>query len=127
MKKKFISGLLSVLYAALMILSLFVPNGMASSLVTALTWVACLLVWVVVLVCLAGWYAGGTHREEAKQALVRFFSTPGNQVLRWARRSLLVIFLAFTGHVVTLAFYLLTLVALKVLRAQVVDAEPVTV
>ena len=127
MKKKFISGLLSVLYAALMILSLFVPNGMASSLVTALTWVACLLVWVVVLVCLAGWYAGGTHREEAKQALVRFFSTPGNQVIRWARRSLLVIFLAFTGHVVTLAFYLLTLVALKVLRAQVVDAEPVTV
>jgi hypothetical protein len=36
-------------------------------------------------------------------------------------------FLAFTGHVVTLAFYLLTLVALKVLRAQVVDAQPVTV
>ncbi|MDN4867992.1 DNZ54_00345 family protein [Klebsiella pneumoniae] len=127
MKKKFISGLLSVLYAALMILSLFVPNGMTSALVTALTWVACLLVWVAVLLCLAGWYAGGTHREEAKQALVRFFSTPGNQVLRWARRSLLVIFLAFTGHVVTLAFYLLTLVAIKVLRAQVVDAEPVTV
>ncbi len=37
MKKTFISGLLSVLYAALMILSLFVPNGMASALVTALT------------------------------------------------------------------------------------------
>ncbi|WP_065906066.1 DNZ54_00345 family protein [Raoultella ornithinolytica] len=110
-----------------MILSLFVPNGMASALVTALTWVACLLVWVVVLLCLAGWYAGGTHREEAMQALTRFFSTPGIQVLRWARRSLLVIFLAFTGHVVTLAFYLLTLVALKVLRAQVVDAQPVTV
>lgn len=53
--------------------------------------------------------------------------TPGNQAIRWARRSLLVIFLAFTGHVITLAFYLLTLVALKVLRAQVVDAEPVTV
>ncbi|HCB1401069.1 TPA: hypothetical protein OUE62_001815 [Klebsiella pneumoniae] len=127
MKKKFISGLLSVLYAALMILSLFVPNGMASALVTALTWVACLLVWVAVLLCFAGWYAGGTHREEAKQALMRFFSTPGNQVIRWARRSLLVIFLAFTGHVVTLAFYLLTLVALKVLCAQVVDAQPVTV
>lgn len=126
MKKKFISGLLSVLYAALMILSLFVPNGMASALVTALSWVACLLVWVVVLLCLAGWYAGGIHREEATQALTRFFSTPGNQVLRWARRSLLVIFLAFTGHVITLVFYLLTLVALKVLRAQVVDAEPVT-
>ncbi|HEC2066521.1 TPA: hypothetical protein R1870_003550 [Klebsiella oxytoca] len=127
MKKKFISGLLSVLYAALMILSLFVPNGMASALVTALTWVACLLVWVAVLLCLAGWYAGGTHREDSKQALTRFFSTPGNNVIRWARRSLLVIFLAFTGHVVTLAFYLLTLVALKVLRAQVVDAQPVTV
>ncbi|VUT14792.1 hypothetical protein SB6424_03795 [Klebsiella pasteurii] len=127
MKKKFISGLLSVLYAALMILSLFVPNGLASALVTALTWVACLLVWVAVLLCLAGWYAGGTHREEAKHALVRFFSTPGSQVLRWARRSLLVIFLAFTGHVVTLAFYLLTLVAIKVLRAQIVDAQPVTV
>lgn len=127
MKKKFINGLLSVLYAALMILSLFVPNGIASVLVTALTWVACLLVWVAVLLCLAGWYAGGTHREEAKQALMRFFSTPGNQVIRWARRSLLVIFLAFTGHVVTLVFYLLTLAALKVLRAQVVEAQPVTV
>ena len=46
MKKKFISGLLSVLYAALMILSLFVPNGMASALVTALTWEP---------VCWSGW------------------------------------------------------------------------
>lgn len=127
MKKRFISGLLSVLYAALMILSLFVPSGMASALVTALTWGACLLVWVAVLLCLGGWYAGGIHREEATQALRRFFSTLGNQVIRWARRSLLVIFLAFTGHVVTLVFYLLTLVAIKVLRAQVVDAEPVTV
>ncbi|HEN5155876.1 TPA: hypothetical protein U6I92_001902 [Klebsiella pneumoniae] len=127
MKKKLISGLLSVLYAALMIISLFVPNGMASALVAALTWVACLLVWVAVLLCLAGWYAGGTHRGEAKQALTRFFSTPGNQVIRWARCSLLVIFLAFTGHVVTLVFFLLTLVALKVLRAQIIDAEPVTV
>lgn len=127
MKKKFISGLLSVLYAALMIFSLFVPNGMASALVTALTWVACLLVWVAVLLCQAGWYAGGIHREEATQALTRFFSTPGNQVIRWARCSLLVIFLTFTGHVVTLVFYLLTLVALKVLHAQIIDAEPVTV
>ncbi|SXF79608.1 DNZ54_00345 family protein [Klebsiella variicola] len=127
MKKKLIDGLFSVLYAALMILSLFVPNCMASALVTALTWVACLLVWVAVLLCLAGWYAGGARREEAKQALVRFFSTPGNQVIRWARCSLLVIFLAFTGHVATLAFYLLTMVALKVLRTQVVDAQLVTV
>ena len=127
MKKKFISGLLSVLYAALMIFSLFVPKGIASALVTALTWVACLLVSVAVLLCLAGWYAGGIHREEATQALTRFFSTPGNQVIRWARCSLLVIFLTFTGHVVTLVFYLLTLVALKVLRAQIIDAEPVTV
>ncbi|WP_228736751.1 DNZ54_00345 family protein, partial [Klebsiella variicola] len=92
-----------------------------------LTWVACLLSWGAVLLCMAGWYAGGTHRGEAKQALTRFFSTPGNQVIRWARCSLLVIFLTFTGQVVTLVFYLLTLVALKVLRAQVVDAEPVTV
>ncbi|HGV0240531.1 TPA: DNZ54_00345 family protein [Klebsiella pneumoniae] len=127
MKKKFISGLLSVLYAALMIFSLFVPNGMSSALVTALTWVACLLVWVAVLLCLAGWYAGGIHREEATQALTRFFSTPGNQVIRWARCSLLVIFLTFTGHVVTLVFYLLTLAALKVLRTQIIDSEPVTV
>ncbi|MDM9541837.1 hypothetical protein QU700_31485, partial [Klebsiella pneumoniae] len=44
-----------------------------------------------------------------------------------ARCSLLVIFLPFTGHVVTLVFYLLTLAALKVLRAQIIDAEPVTV
>ncbi len=36
-------------------------------------------------------------------------------------------FSPFTGHVVTLVFYLLTLAALKVLRAQIIDAEPVTV
>ena len=127
MKKILIGGLFSVLYMALIIFSLFIPNSIVPALVTALTWVACLLSWGAVLLCMAGWYAGGTHRGEAKQALTRFLSTPGSQVLRWARRSLLVIFLAFTGHVVTLAFYLLTLVALKVLRAQVVDAEPVTV
>ncbi len=45
MKKKLISGLLSVLYTALMIFSLFVPNGIVPALVTALTWIACLLVW----------------------------------------------------------------------------------
>uniref|UniRef100_UPI00301D7FE0 DNZ54_00345 family protein n=1 Tax=Salmonella enterica TaxID=28901 RepID=UPI00301D7FE0 len=66
-------------------------------------------------------------RGEAQQALTRFFSTPGNQGIRWTRCSLLVIFLTFTGHVVTLVFYLLTLVALKVLRAQIIDAEPVSV
>ena len=104
-----------------------ISNNIVPALVTALTWIACLLSWGAVLLCLAGWYAGGTHRGEAKQALTRFFSTPGNQVIRWARCSLLVIFLAFTGHVVTLVFYLLTLAALKVLRAQIIDAEPVTV
>ena len=78
MKKKSISGLLSVLYAALMILSLFVPNGMASTLVTGLTWVACLLVWVAVLLCLAGWYAGGIHREEA--TLFQYARKPGDQM-----------------------------------------------
>lgn len=127
MKKKLISGLLSVLYTALMIFSLFVPNSIVPALVTALTWVGCLLVWVTVLLCLAGWYAGGIHREEAIKALTGFLSTPVRPVFRWASRSVIVIFLAFTGHVVTLAFYLLTLVALKVLRAQVVDAQPVTV
>lgn len=127
MKKKLIGGLFSVLYTALIIFSLFVPNNIVPALVKALTWVACLLSWGAVLLCMAGWYAGGTHRGEAKQALTRFFSTPGNQVIRWARCSLLVIFLTFTGHVVTLVFYLLTLVALKVLRAQIIDAEPVTI
>lgn len=76
MKKKLIGGLFSVLYTALMIFSLFVPNNIVPALVTALTWIACLLSWGAVLLCLAGWYAGGTHRREAKQALTRFFSTP---------------------------------------------------
>lgn len=84
MKKKLIGGVFSVLYTALMIFSLFVPNSIVPALVTALAWVACLLSWGAVLLCMAGWYAGGTHRGEAKQALTRFFSTPGNQVIRWA-------------------------------------------
>ncbi len=37
MKKKLIGGLFSVLYTALMIFSLFVPNNIVPALVTALT------------------------------------------------------------------------------------------
>ncbi|MCO0895372.1 hypothetical protein NGH14_28610, partial [Klebsiella pneumoniae] len=49
MKKKLIGGLFSVLYTALMIFSLFVPNNIVPALVTALTWIACLLSWGAVL------------------------------------------------------------------------------
>lgn len=45
MKKKLIGGLFSVLYTALIIFSLFVPNSIVPALVTALTRVACLLSW----------------------------------------------------------------------------------
>lgn len=126
MKKKLIGGLFSVLYTAMMIFSLFVPNSIVPALVTALTWVACLLIWGALLLCLAGWNAGGIRREEAVQALSGFFRAPTRPVVKWASRSLVAIFLAFTGHVITLVFYLLTMMALKVIRAQV-TAEPVTV
>lgn len=125
MKKKIAGWVFSVLYSALMIFSLIVPNSVVPTLVTALTWVACLLVWVVLFLCLAGWYAGGVHREEVKQSLMGFFCTSGSPVFKWATRSLIVIFLAFTGHVITLIFYLMTMVAIKVIRSQV--TEPVAV
>lgn len=80
MKKKLIGGLFSVLYTALMIFSLFVPNNIVPALVTALTWIACLLSWGAVLLCLAGWYAGGTHRggKAGADALFQHARKPGD-------------------------------------------------
>lgn len=82
MKKKLIGGLFSVLYTALMIFSLFVQNSIVPALVTALTWVACLLSWGAVLLCLAGWYAGGTHRggKAGADALFQYARKPGDQM-----------------------------------------------
>lgn len=126
MKKKIAGWVFSVLYSALMVFSLIVPDTVIPVLVTALTWVGCLLVWGALILCLAGWYAGGIHREEVKQALMRFFSSSGSPVIRWTKRSLVVIFLAFTGHVITLIFFLMTMLVIKVARSQVA-VEPVVI
>ncbi len=79
MKKKLIGGLFSVLYTALMIFSLFVPNNIVPALVTALTWIACLLSWGAVLLC-PGWMVCGRHSSAGgKAGADALFQHAGNQ------------------------------------------------
>ncbi len=80
MKKKLNGGLFSVLYTALMIFSLFVPKQYCSGTGYSLDRIASSAELGAVLLCLAGWYAGGTHRGEAAgaDALFQYARKPGD-------------------------------------------------
>lgn len=68
MKKKLIGGLFSVLYTALMIFSLFVPNNIVPALVTALTWIACLPAELGSGATMPGWMVCGRHSSVGGKA-----------------------------------------------------------
>lgn len=63
-------------------------------------------------------FAGDRARDEVRAALLKFRAHPVKPVRTWVIRLLIVLCLAFSGWVITLVFYLLTLVLYQIARAQ---------
>ncbi|EAO5662839.1 peptidase [Salmonella enterica] len=118
MKKKITSVFFQLLWVVLLVAGLLYPRSGAPVLVTALIWVSCSLAWLLAALCTVGWFAGERAREEVRAALLKFKSHPLKPVRTWATRLLIVACLALSGWVVTLVFYLLTLVLYQIARAQ---------
>lgn len=118
MKKKIMNALFQLLWVVLLVAGLLYPRSGVPVLVAALIWVSCSLAWLLAALCAAGWFAGGRARAEVWVALLKFKSHPLKPVRAWVTRLLIVACLALSGWVVTLVFYLLTLVLYQIARAQ---------
>ncbi|HCQ4972830.1 TPA: peptidase [Salmonella enterica] len=100
-----------------MVISLLYPRSVAPVLVGASVWVSCFLAWLLAALCAVGWFAGDRARDEVRAALLKFRAHPVKPVRTWVIRLLIVLCLAFSGWVITLVFYLLTLVLYQIARA----------
>lgn len=118
MKKKVMSVFFQQAWVALLVISLIYPRSGAPVLVGASVWVSCILAWLLAALCAVGWFAGDRARNEVRAALMKFRAHPVKPVRTWAIRLLIVLCLAFSGSVITLVFYLLTLVLYQIVRAQ---------
>ncbi|EIV5058319.1 peptidase [Salmonella enterica] len=94
------------------------PRSGAPVLVGASVWVSCFLAWLLAALCAVGWFAGDRARDEVRAALLKFRAHHVKPVRTWVIRLLIVLCLAFSGWVITLVFYLLTLVLYQIARAQ---------
>ncbi|MHG42464.1 peptidase, partial [Salmonella enterica] len=114
MKKKVMSVFFQLAWAALLVISLLYPRSVAPVLVGASVWVSCFLAWLLAALCAVGWFAGDRARDEVRAALLKFRAHPVKPVRTWVIRLLIVLCLAFSGWVITLVFYLLTLVLYQI-------------
>ena len=123
MKNKVMNVIFQLAWAALLVITLCFPRSAAPVVLAALVWVACFLSWLVAVICAVGWFVGGRARKEVLAALALFKKKPRKPVRSWGTRLLIVLGLACSGWVITLVFYLITLVMYQIARVQL--AEPV--
>ncbi|EOE7443785.1 DNZ54_00345 family protein [Enterobacter hormaechei] len=98
--------------------ALFYPRSSAPVLVAAAVWVMSLLTWVLTLCGVLGAIAGGAAKQSLNESLRKFFTAPDKPLLSWLMKILIVVCLAWSGWVITLVFYLLTLLVYRVARSQ---------
>ena len=84
----------------------------------AAVWVMSLLTWALTLCGVLGAIAGGTAKQSLNESLRKFFTAPDKPLLSWLMKILIVVCLAWSGWVITLVFYLLTLLVYRVARSQ---------
>lgn len=123
MKSRVMNVIFQLAWLALLVITLFFPRSAAPVVLAALVWVVCFLCWLIALVCAVGWFAGGRARDEVLEGLKIFKKLPRKPVRSWGMRLVIVLALACSGWVITLVFYLLTLVMYQIARVQL--AEPV--
>ena len=118
MKKKIMNVFFQIAWVALLMAALFYPRSSAPVLVAAAVWVMSLLTWALTLCGVLGAIAGGTAKQSLNESLRKFFTAPDNPLLSWLLKILIVVCLAWSGWVITLVFYLLTLLVYRVARSQ---------
>ncbi|CZX54646.1 DNZ54_00345 family protein [Enterobacter hormaechei subsp. steigerwaltii] len=118
MKKKIMNVFFQIAWVALLMAALFYPRSSAPVLVAAAVWVMSLLTWALTLCGVLGAIAGGTAKQSLNESLRKFFTAPDKPLLSWLMKILIVVCLAWSGWVITLVFYLLTLLVYRVARSQ---------
>ncbi|HCO5753571.1 DNZ54_00345 family protein [Leclercia sp. Colony189] len=118
MKKKLMNVFFQIAWVVLLMAALFYPRSSAPVLVVAAVWVMSLLTWALTLCGVLGAIAGGSAKQSIKELLRKFFAAPDKPLLSWLMKILIVVCLAWSGWVITLVFYLLTLLVYRVARSQ---------
>lgn len=118
MKKKIMNVFFQSTWVVLLMAALFYPRSSAPVLVAATVWVMSLLTWALTLCGVLGAIAGGTAKQSLNESLRKFFTAPDKPLLSWLMKILIVVCLAWSGWVITLVFYLLTLLVYRVARSQ---------
>ncbi|HBN7126151.1 TPA: peptidase [Escherichia coli] len=118
MKKKIMNVFFQIAWVVLLMAALFYPRSSAPVLVAAAVWVMSLLTWSLTLCGVLGAIAGGTAKQSLNESLRKFFTAPDKPLLSWLMKILIVVCLAWSGWVITLVFYLLTLLVYRVARSQ---------
>lgn len=118
MKKKIMNVFFQIAWVVLLMAALFYPRSSAPFLVAAAVWVMSLLTWALTLCGVLGAIAGGTAKQSLNESLRKFFTAPDKPLLSWLMKILIVVCLAWSGWVITLVFYLLTLLVYRVARSQ---------
>lgn len=118
MKKKIMNVFFQISWVVLLMAALLYPRSSAPALVAAAVWVMSLLTWALTLCGVLGAIAGGTAKQSLNESLRKFFTAPDKPLLSWLMKILIVVCLAWSGWVITLVFYLLTLLVYRVARSQ---------
>ncbi|MDI7660233.1 DNZ54_00345 family protein [Cronobacter universalis] len=118
MKKKIMNVFFQIAWVALLMAALFYPRSSAPVLVAAAVWVMSLLTWALTLCGVLGAIAGGAAKQSLNESLRKFFTAPDKPLLSWLMKILIVVCLAWSGWVITLVIYLLTLLVYRVARSQ---------
>ncbi|EOI5714399.1 DNZ54_00345 family protein [Cronobacter turicensis] len=118
MKKKIMNVFFQIAWVALLMAALFYPRSSAPVLVAAAVWVMSLLTWALILCGVLGAIAGGAAKQSLNESLRKFFTAPDKPLLSWLMKILIVVCLAWSGWVITLVIYLLTLLVYRVARSQ---------
>lgn len=122
MKKKIMSMFFKLVWVVLLVAGLLYPRSGVPVLVGAAVWVSCFLAWLLAALCIVGWFTGERVRDEVRAALLKFKSHPAKPVRTWAMRLLIVLCLAFSGWMITLVFYLLTVALYQIARVQTYES-----
>lgn len=125
MKNKIMNVLFQIAWVVLLMAALFYPRSIAPVLVVAAIWVMSILTWALSLCGVVGVIAGGAARHAIKEPLKKFFTTPDKPLLSWSMKILVIVCLAWSGWVLTLVIYVLTVLVYRVVRSQFSEAATV--
>ncbi len=128
MKKKILFWLYQLIFISLLIAGVTQPDSWLIRLPVVCLWISHVLVWTLCFFGCAARCAGGTTRREMEAALRPFFSPPKTSFLAcvrgWAMRLLIVLSLAYTGWLLTLVCYVITVLVYLLVRSAL--SEPVS-